>query len=74
MGSNEVEQLRVESLYRYPVKSMLGERVDALLIDARGAEGDRRLALLDGSTGRVASAERRGCGVISCGAPRAWTR
>ncbi|OKH68781.1 molybdenum cofactor biosysynthesis protein [Mycobacterium sp. SWH-M3] len=58
MGSNEVEQLRVESLYRYPVKSMLGERVDALLIDARGAEGDRRLALLDGSTGRVASAKQ----------------
>jgi MOSC domain-containing protein len=50
--------MRVESLYRYPVKSMLGETVPHLFVDERGAEGDRRLALIDVSTGRVASAKQ----------------
>ncbi|HET7340587.1 MAG TPA: MOSC N-terminal beta barrel domain-containing protein [Methylomirabilota bacterium] len=34
-------------LWRYPVKSMLGERLDALDIDARGVVGDRLFALRD---------------------------
>lgn len=55
-------QMRVEALLRYPVKSMLGETVDALAVDERGAEGDRRLALVDGETGHVASAKN----------PRLW--
>jgi uncharacterized protein YcbX len=55
-GDEEV-QMRVESLRRYPVKSMLGEAVDSLLVDERGAEGDRRLALVDTATGHVASAK-----------------
>ncbi|BBY46763.1 molybdenum cofactor biosysynthesis protein (plasmid) [Mycolicibacterium arabiense] len=50
--------LRVESLHRYPVKSMLGESVDVLFVDDQGAEGDRRLALIDATTGRVASAKQ----------------
>jgi uncharacterized protein YcbX len=50
--------MRVQSLHRYPVKSMLGETVTTLKVDARGAEGDRRFALLDESTGRVASAKQ----------------
>lgn len=58
MSAETVEQLRVGSLYRYPVKSMLGESVDSIFIDARGAEGDRRLALIDESSGRVASAKQ----------------
>lgn len=36
-----VEQPRVASLHRYPVKSMLGESVDSLDVDARGCRGDR---------------------------------
>ena len=40
-------QMRVESLLRYPVKSMLGETVKSLFVDERGAEGDRRLAFVD---------------------------
>ena len=54
--------MRVQALLRYPVKSMLGETVDRLSVDERGAEGDRRLALLDGETGHVASAKN----------PRLW--
>jgi hypothetical protein len=35
---------RVEALFRYPVKSMGGERVDAANLGWHGLEGDRRLA------------------------------
>lgn len=34
----------VEALYRYPVKSMAGERLDAADLGWHGLEGDRRLA------------------------------
>lgn len=51
-------RMRVENLCRYPVKSMLGESVDRLFVDERGAAGDRRLALLDAATGHVASAKQ----------------
>jgi hypothetical protein len=51
-------QMRVESLRRYPVKSMLGEEVHSMFVDERGAAGDRRLALIDTVTGRVASAKQ----------------
>ncbi len=37
----------VRSLHRWPVKSMAGERVDALRMDGRGAGGDRTHALFD---------------------------
>jgi uncharacterized protein YcbX len=37
----------VAELWRYPVKSMLGERRDELAVDARGAEGDRLYAVRD---------------------------
>jgi uncharacterized protein YcbX len=50
--------MRVESLHRYPVKSMLGETVTTLSVDPRGAKGDRRFALVDESTGRIASAKQ----------------
>lgn len=60
--------MRVESLLRYPVKSMLGEVVDRLFVDERGAEGDRRLALVDTQTGHVASAKqaRLWRGLLKC--------
>jgi uncharacterized protein len=34
----------IESLFRYPVKSMAGERLDAATLGWHGIEGDRRLA------------------------------
>ncbi|MEB3981486.1 MOSC domain-containing protein [Mycobacterium sp. 663a-19] len=60
--------MRVASLRRYPVKSMLGEVVGSLFVDERGAEGDRRLALVDAVTGYVASAKnaRLWRGLLKC--------
>jgi uncharacterized protein YcbX len=62
------EQMRVESLRRYPVKSMLGEVVNSMYVDEQGAEGDRRLALVDAVTGHVASAKqaRLWRGLLKC--------
>ncbi|MFJ3792891.1 MOSC domain-containing protein [Kitasatospora sp. NPDC090091] len=54
----------VGELWRYPVKSMLGERLPAADVTDRGIDGDRRHALLDPHTGRVASAKN----------PRLWRR
>ena len=51
-------EMQVHTLYRYPVKSMLGETVDAFVVGAGGVEHDRRLALIDQVTGRVASAKQ----------------
>ena len=34
-------------IWRYPVKSLAGERLRAVHVDARGVEGDRRWALVD---------------------------
>ncbi len=58
MTSGAAEQMHVGSLYRYPVKSMLGETLAALAVGKGGAEGDRRLALIDQATDRVASAKQ----------------
>lgn len=61
-------ELRVQSLLRYPVKSMLGETVGSLLMDEGGAAGDRRLALVDAVTGHIASAKqaRLWRGLLKC--------
>lgn len=37
----------VSELWRYPVKSMLGERCEALRMEERGVEGDRLFAVRD---------------------------
>jgi uncharacterized protein len=52
----------VVSLWRYPVKSMLGEELNAAEVTGRGLLGDRAYALLDTSDGKVASAKN----------PRKW--
>jgi uncharacterized protein len=49
--------MAVGALFRYPVKSMLGEAVERCRIDERGVLGDRSYALLDVETGTVASAK-----------------
>jgi uncharacterized protein len=48
---------RVATLWRYPVKSMLGEEVGAIDVDARGLQGDRRFGVVD-AAGTVATAKR----------------
>jgi MOSC domain-containing protein len=42
----------VLAIWRYPVKAMLGERLDAVAIGPGGCEGDRRFAIVDVATGR----------------------
>ena len=52
----------VASLWRYPVKSMLGEQLDEAEITSGGVVGDRAYALVDTETGQVVSAKH----------PRKW--
>jgi uncharacterized protein YcbX len=47
----------VRALWRFPVKSMLGEEVDAADLDEGGIVGDRAYAVRDRETGKVASAK-----------------
>lgn len=47
----------VQAIWRYPVKSMLGEALDQVEIVAGGLLGDRAYALWDKATERVASAK-----------------
>lgn len=42
--------VRVAELWRYPVKSLQGERLDSALVDTDGLEGDRRFAIYDVAT------------------------
>src|ERR671934_2215536 len=52
----------VVALWRYPVKSMLGEELNASAVTQRGMLGDRAYALVDRADGKVASAKN----------PRKW--
>ena len=47
----------VTILRRYPVKSMLGEDLDAAEVSRSGLARDRRLAVVSRRTGKVASAK-----------------
>jgi uncharacterized protein YcbX len=59
---NDREVGRVAGIWRYPVKSMIGEELDASEMTDRGLLGDRAFALVDAETGKVASAKN----------PRRW--
>jgi uncharacterized protein YcbX len=52
----------VVSLWRYPVKSMMGEELDATEVTEWGLLGDRAYGLVDSSEGKVATAKN----------PRKW--
>ncbi len=54
----------VVSLWRYPVKSMMGEELNAADITERGLLGDRSYALADPSDGKIVSAK----------SPRKWAK
>ncbi len=47
----------VAELWRFPVKSMSGERLDQAELTERGLVGDRAYALIDADTGKVVSAK-----------------
>ena len=52
----------VATLWRYPVKSMQGEELNAAFVTSGGLLGDRRFAVVDPATGKVAGAKN----------PRKW--
>jgi uncharacterized protein YcbX len=58
----ELSSGSVVSLWRYPVKSMIGEELNASEVTERGLLGDRRFALRDRETGKVVGAKN----------PRKW--
>ena len=61
-SSTAVEVGSVVDLWRYPVKSMMGEELNAAEVTDRGVVGDRHFAVVDASTGKVAGAKN----------PRKW--
>jgi uncharacterized protein len=61
-GSAQMPCGSLVALWRYPVKSMLGEELNAAEVTRAGLLGDRAYALVDMSDGKVASAKN----------PRKW--
>ena len=47
----------VLSLWRYPVKSMQGEEINATLVTPKGLLGDRAYALMDAEDGKTVTAK-----------------
>ena len=62
MSSTESVLGSIVSLWRYPVKSMMGEELNASEVTKGGLLGDRAYALIDTSDGKVATAKN----------PRKW--
>ena len=60
--TTQTELGAVGSLWRYPVKSMMGEELNAAEVTNRGLRGDRIYALVDRADGKVATAKN----------PRKW--
>ncbi|MEY2420322.1 MAG: uncharacterized protein QOI95_389 [Acidimicrobiaceae bacterium] len=60
--------MEISELWRYPVKSMLGERRERAHVAATGVVGDRAYAVIDRSDGKVASAKnpRKWRALLSC--------
>jgi MOSC domain-containing protein len=60
----------IVGLWRFPVKSMPGERVNAAEVAQDGLVGDRAYALIDANTDKVLSAKTPGLGpdLFGCGA------
>ncbi len=47
----------IAAIHRYPVKSMMGEELNAAHVGAKGLRGDRVFSIADPATGKVASAK-----------------
>lgn len=52
--------MKATALWRYPVKSMQGERRDSIRVSERGVDGDRRFGILDPASGTILSAKKEG--------------
>jgi len=59
---SHVQGRSIVGLWRYPVKSMMGEELNASEVTELGLVGDRRFAVVDAVTGKVAGAKN----------PRKW--
>ena len=57
MASQGANGGTVKALWRYPVKSMAGNKLDEAVIAEGGILGDRAYAVIDGTSGRVGSAK-----------------
>jgi uncharacterized protein YcbX len=64
MAESLSSQGHVCALFRYPVKSMLGERLTEAAVGLRGLAGDRAYAVVDRRDGRIATGKH----------PRKWSR
>lgn len=53
----EGNNLKVVSLRRYPVKSMMGEEINSCDITEKGVYGDRSYGVIDQETGKLANAK-----------------
>jgi uncharacterized protein YcbX len=60
--SGHVQAGSVAALWRYPVKSMMGEELNSSDVTDRGLLGDRQFAVLDRATGKIGGAKN----------PRKW--
>jgi uncharacterized protein YcbX len=65
----QVIDVEIVEIWRYPVKSMLGEQLDQANIGPGGIQGDRRWAVVDAESGVSLSAKRY-ANLLRC---RAWT-
>lgn len=61
--------MEIEEIWRYPVKSMLGEQLEQAKVGPGGIRGDRRWAVVDKQSGVSLSAKRY-ADLLAC---RAWT-
>ncbi|MGI9235960.1 MAG: MOSC domain-containing protein [Woeseiaceae bacterium] len=61
--------MEIKEIWRYPVKSMLGEQLDQANVGPGGIRGDRRWAVVDKESGVSLSAKRY-ADLLRC---RAWT-
>ena len=52
--SGQAQAGSVAALWRYPVKSMMGEELNSSELTDRGLLGDRQFAVVDRATGKVA--------------------
>ncbi|RJT39554.1 MOSC domain-containing protein [Mesorhizobium waimense] len=48
----------VAELWRYPASSLAGERLDAIMVDVEGIEGDRMFGLVDATDNEIARPDR----------------
>lgn len=61
--------MEIAEIWRYPVKSMLGEQLDQASVGPGGIQGDRQWAVVDADSGVSLSAKRY-ADILRC---RAWT-